>query len=87
MFDDLMEKLRNVLKSRLMPITTIYVVLIAILIYRLFFLQIVNGQEYEKSFTNTTSRERVIQATRGNIYDVNGKLLAYNELSYNVTLD
>lgn len=85
MFDDLMEKLRNVLKSRLMPITTIYVVLIAILIYRLFFLQIVNGQEYEKSFTNTTSRERVIQATRGNIYDVNGKLLAYNELSYNVT--
>ena len=32
-------------------------------------------------------KERSIASTRGNIYDRNGELLAYNELAYNVTIE
>ena len=32
-------------------------------------------------------KARVTQGTRGNIYDKNGKLLAYNELAYSVTIE
>ena len=53
-----------------------------ILIYRLFTLQIVNGEEYVNNFSLKTTRTRPIKSTRGNIYDVNGNVLASNELSY-----
>lgn len=58
-----------------------------ILIYRLFTLQIVNGEEYVNNFSLKTTRTRPIKSTRGNIYDVNGNVLASNELSYSVTLE
>ena len=32
-------------------------------------------------------KERITSGTRGNIFDRNGKLLAYNELSYSVTIE
>ena len=32
-------------------------------------------------------QERVLNGTRGNIFDCNGKVLAYNELTYKVTLE
>lgn len=56
------------------------------LIGRLFFLQIVKGSEYQENYTLLTKREMQLSATRGNIYDVNGKVLATNELSYAVTI-
>ena len=34
-----------------------------------------------------SKKQRTIQGTRGNIYDRNGKLLAYNELAYSVTIE
>lgn len=58
-----------------------------ILSYRLFTLQIVNGEEYVNNFSLKTTRTRPIKSTRGNIYDVNGNVLASNELSYSVTLE
>ncbi|MDO5521205.1 MAG: penicillin-binding transpeptidase domain-containing protein [bacterium] len=85
MLDIFMDKLKSLLKSRMLPVTIVYFLLVCTLIYRLFTLQIVKGEEYESSFADTTSKPRVIQATRGNIYDVKGRLLAYNILSYNVT--
>lgn len=57
------------------------------LIHRLFTLQIVNGASYLENFQLKVRKERSIPATRGNIYDRNGKLLAYNELAYSVTIE
>ncbi|MDO5293860.1 MAG: penicillin-binding transpeptidase domain-containing protein [bacterium] len=85
MLDVLIDKLKSLLKSRMLPVTIVYFLLVCTLIFRLFTLQIVKGEEYETSFSKSSSQERVIQATRGNIYDVKGRLLAYNVLSYNVT--
>ncbi len=56
-------------------------VMSAILVVRIFQLQIIHGEEYEQSFHETTTKTRKLTSTRGNIYDVNGKLLAYNKLA------
>lgn len=58
-----------------------------ILIYRVFQLQIIQGEEYINSFQAKTKRERVVEASRGNIYDRNGELLAYNELAYSIKIE
>lgn len=58
-----------------------------VLIHKLFTLQIVNGASYLENFQLTIRKERSIPAARGNIYDRNGKLLAYNELAYSVTIE
>ena len=57
------------------------------LIYRLFVLQIVNGETYLANFQLRIRREVTIPSTRGKIYDRNGNLLAYNELAYSVTMN
>lgn len=57
------------------------------LIYRIFQLQIVRGEEFFNDFQLGITRERTISATRGNILDRNGNLLAYNELAYSVTIE
>lgn len=54
--------------------------------YRLFQLQIINGENYLNNFQLRIRREVTIPSTRGNIYDRNGNLLAYNELAYSVTI-
>lgn len=58
-----------------------------VLVHRLFTLQIINGASYLENFQLTIRKERSIPATRGNIYDRNGRLLAYNELAYSVTIE
>ena len=58
-----------------------------ILTGRLFLLQIVRGNQYQKNYNLKVEKTEVIDATRGNIYDRNGKLLAYNELTYAVTIE
>ena len=71
--------------------TTVLVLLFAVLFFillqRLFSLQIIHGQEYADNFNLSITRERTIKSTRGNIRDRNGQLLAYNQLSYSVTLE
>ncbi|MCH4191238.1 MAG: penicillin-binding protein, partial [Butyrivibrio sp.] len=57
------------------------------LVYRLFDLQIVNGENYLNSFQLKIKKEKDIPSTRGNIYDRNGNLLAYNELANSVTIE
>ncbi len=59
----------------------------SVLIYRLFVLQIVNGENYLDNFQLRIRRSVSIPAARGNIYDRNGKLLAYNELAYSVIMN
>ena len=56
------------------------------LIGKLFNLQIIHGDEYQQSYMQRTEKMVTAPGTRGNIYDRNGKLLAYNELAYSVTI-
>ena len=62
------------------------ILLFAILAERIFSLQIVNGAEYQKNFIMLIKKPLSIDASRGNIYDCNGNLLAYNQLAYSVVI-
>ena len=73
------------LKSRLFYVTLFFICLFGILVYRLFDLQIVNGEKYQSSFQYKSLKTVSVKATRGKIFDCNGKLLAYNEASYNLS--
>ena len=84
---DRFERLQQNFKaSRLVLIGFGYMGLLCIMIFRLYHLQIINGESYQKNYLQKTEKTVAIPATRGNIFDANGKLLAYNRLSYNVTI-
>lgn len=87
MFDDLMDRLKNILTSRMTVFALLFVLFGGILVYRCFELQIVHGQEYLDEFVLETEKTRDIASTRGNIFDRNGNLLAYNELAYSVKIE
>ena len=71
-------------KSSLFPVTVVVLVLFSILIHQLFVLQIKEGQEHMENFVYKSKKTLTIDSVRGNIFDCNGYLLAYNELSYSV---
>ena len=85
MFDTIKEYLKSFFRSRLLPITVVYILLFAILTNRMFELQIIEGNTYSSEEEARTTKIRQLKASRGSIYDCNGKLLAYNKLAYNVT--
>ena len=87
MLDILRDWFEQIRKARTFPIVIIYCILIFILVNRLFYLQIVDGATYAEEGDTTRTVERDIKGTRGNIYDCNGRLLAYNELAYSVTIE
>ena len=87
MFDELKDKFISILTNRLTVFTAIFLAMAAILIYRCFDLQIVHGQEYLNEFVLEVEKTRDIASTRGNIYDRNGNILAYNELAYSVKVE
>ncbi len=90
MFKDISEILKEFLKklidSRIFLLGVIFTCLFCILSVRLFDLQIVMGEEYQKNYMAKTEKNVKIASTRGNIYDRDGNLLAYNQLAYNVTI-
>ena len=63
------------------------VVLGVVLGVRCFKLQIIEGQNYLDNFVLEQEKTRTLSSTRGNIYDRNGNLLAYNELAYSVKVE
>lgn len=73
--------------NRAFLLVILFVGLSVVLIQRLYNLQIINGADYRENFSMKTTRTRTLKSTRGNIYDRNGFLLAYNKLSYSVTLE
>ncbi len=87
MFSKIKEVVVNFITSRLVIVAAFLILACAGLVYRLFYLQIINGESYLDSFQLKIKKEKSIAATRGNIYDRNGKLLAYNELSNSVTIE
>lgn len=90
MLNDLLEILQELLKkilgSRIFALALVFTGMFVILIVRLFHLQIVDGEEYLNDYVQMTEKTVATPGTRGNIYDRNGNLLAYNKLAYSVTV-
>ena len=90
MFRDILEILqeffKRVLSSRIFALAVIFTGMFAMLVVKLFNLQIVNGEEYLTEYVSKTLKTVYTPGTRGNIYDCNGKVLAYNQLAYSVTI-
>ncbi len=87
MFDDIKARIINILTSRLTILTLLFFAMGGILIYRCFNLQIVHGEEYLNNFILQVEKTRDISSTRGNLYDNEGNVLAYNELAYSVKIE
>ena len=82
----LKERLEHPMRLRIISVGILFIVLFGIIINKLYTLQVVNGNEYTAEFIDRIERTVKIPGTRGNIYDANGNLLAYNRLSYNVVI-
>ncbi len=87
MFEDFKENFFNMVTSRIFVLILVMAAISAVIIHRIFDLQIVNGEEYLDSFQTKIMKERTIPGSRGCIYDRNGNLLAYNELAHSVTIE
>ena len=87
MLTDIKEWIKRIFFSRLFLLSIIIGALFFVLIQRLFILQIINGKDYLNNFTLKIKKEISLPSARGNIYDRNGELLAYNELAYSVTIE
>lgn len=91
MFRDLLEYIKEVVKrivtSRIFALAILFSALFGLLIFRVFQLQIVQGEDYMNKYMEKIQKTVSLTGTRGNIYDRNGVLLAYNELAYSVTLN
>ena len=91
MFRNILDRLKEagayLMQSRLVTLIIIFCVSSSILIGRLFYLQIVKGSDYLENYEYSIRRTTSVAATRGNIYDRNGNLLAYNQLAYSVTIN
>jgi len=87
LLDLIRRKFINFITSRSTYLMLIVIGLCAVLIHRCFDLQVVHGEEYLEEFILMTQKTRDLSSARGNIYDRNGNLLAYNELAYSVKLE
>lgn len=63
------------------------ILLAAILVFRLYTLQIIRGEEYQEQFQSRIRRTVVVRAKRGTIRDRNGKALAETVPTYNITMN
>ncbi len=83
---DIKEFLKRFFSSRLFVLASVFILLFGIILARVFSLQVVNGKTYQENFSLRILRTQPVDAARGNIYDCNGKLLAYNQLAYSVSI-
>lgn len=86
MYQEIKDYIVSILKSRLLPLVALFAIMFIILIHRLFDLQIVQGEAYLASISDSIEATKSIASTRGNIFDCNGVLLAYNDLAFSVKI-
>ena len=77
----------EIVKSRAFVVMIAFCVMSAILVRRVFYLQIVKGQEYLDDYKLQIQKTKEVQGTRGRILDRNGVVLADNKLAYSVTIE
>lgn len=87
LFNRFKEFISELFQSRLVVLTMVFAAMFFVIIYRLFTLQIVEGEAYLEDYTLQIMKEIEVQGTRGNIYDRNGEVLATNRLAYSVQIE
>jgi len=80
-------KFRSPNISRYSALALIMVTILLAIIIRLVFLQIVNGEQYLEKANNKSIKEIAVTAPRGNITDINGKVLATSVQSYTLVFN
>ena len=90
MFEDLKEYIKElfhkIITSRLFVLGVLFFAMSCTLVARLFRLQIMEGETYQDAYIALAEKVIKTASTRGNIYDRNGNVLAYNELAYTVAI-
>lgn len=87
MFNRMRKTISKAINPRIITLLVVFILLTALLVQRLFQLQIVDGESYQNDHSLSIIRERTLASSRGNIYDRNGEPIAYNELSQCVTFE
>ena len=73
-------------KQRIIGVILVVSICLAILLVRLFFLQVIKGAEYRRLSENNSIRLQRIEPFRGLVFDRNGKMLVDNRPSYDVSI-
>jgi len=76
----------NWYKQRIIGILVCVIVAFSILLMRLFFLQVIKGEEFRRLSENNSIRLQNIDPSRGMIFDRGGKLLVDNRPSFDVSI-
>lgn len=88
---DLLDRIKagiiEIVKSRAFVVMIVFCILSAVLVQRVFYLQIVKGQDYLDDYKLQIQKTKEVQGTRGRILDRNGVVLADNKLAYSVTIE
>jgi penicillin-binding protein 2 len=79
--DELGPDMSNRLALRIAIFGGVALALFALLFFRLWFLQVLNGEEYVAEANNNRTREFRVSAPRGEILDRNGRILVANRTS------
>ena len=76
----------DLLKRRLLAAAVVVVLFLTIIVLRLWFLQITNGEDYEQRAYGNRVRIRQLAPPRGHILDRNNKEIVTNRPSFNVAM-
>lgn len=87
MIKNMINKIKEAAASRLTVIVLVFTVMFICLVYQVFTLQIQADASIAEEEDYKSEKLRDVKSTRGNIYDVNGKLLAYNTVSYSIVME
>lgn len=87
MFSNIKNFFKQIFNSRILFLAILFLMMAIILLFRLFQLQIINGADSQSDYLMRVIKTRSLNSTRGVIYDRNGKLLAYNELAYGISIE
>ena len=74
-------------KKRILLACTLLFAVIAVLCFRVGWVQIVKGEEYSKMALEQQTRDVPIEAKRGVIYDTNGQEMQLDKLEYSEVID
>lgn len=91
MFAFIWAKIKGIFQNRLAYLILAVIILFSILVIRMYQLQIIEGDSSAAVQSSSSSsyksyKLRYNDSTRGNIYDRNGNLLAYNVQSFNIVM-
>ncbi len=81
-----MDSINRIIKNRYLLFAIVMILIMTIFVGQLYKLQIIDGKLYITQSSVKIERSYEIEAKRGNIYDRNGTLLAYNRECTNVYL-